>query len=385
VSIARRLLIAATALVLLAIAFTLRRDVHGWTLVTRAANQDGVLRTLAEIDTVPIRERIIAIPLPRLQLRARVYEPLASARQTVLLVSGLHPAGIDEPRLVDLARKLAQADVVVVTPAIPELSRFAVTEIVTDRIEQSASWLAATSGLAPSGRIGLIGVSFSGGLAIVAAGRDSLRHRLRYVLSFAGHDDLLRVVDYFCTGVDSAVWPHKGLPPHDYGVAVALLNVAPSLVPSEQVAGFEHTLREFLRASYVDTVDKAAAMAAFDALRLRVRGMPEPSATLLRYVNDRDVDRLGPLLLPYVGAYAEAPGLSPARSPLPSVPVFLIHGRHDTVIPSSEAERLADRLRGRVRTRLLISELISHADADQPVDAIGVWQLAHFWGDVLSQ
>ena len=111
--------------------------------------------------------------------------------------------------------------------------------------------------------------------------------------------------------------------------------------------------------------------------------MPEPSATLLRYVNDRDVDRLGPLILPYVGGYARPAGLSPARSPLPSVPVFLLHGHGDTVIPSSEAMRLSERLHG--RTRLLVSDVISHADASRPASALELWRLAHFWGDVLSQ
>ena len=126
-----------------------------------------------------------------------MYAPLGTARQTVLLVSGLHPAGIAEPRPTALARRLAEANVTVVTPEIPELSRFEVTPIVTDRIEEAAVWLATESGLAPTGRIGLMGVSFSGGLAIVAAGRAPLRNHLLYVFSFGGHDDLRRVLEYF--------------------------------------------------------------------------------------------------------------------------------------------------------------------------------------------
>jgi hypothetical protein len=37
----------------------------------------------------------------------------------VLLVSGLYPSGLNEPRLVALARRLAEADVKGVTPEIP--------------------------------------------------------------------------------------------------------------------------------------------------------------------------------------------------------------------------------------------------------------------------
>jgi hypothetical protein len=158
----------------------------------------------------------------------------------VLLVSGLHPAGIDEPRLVALARTLAEADVMVVTPEIPELSRFEITPLLTERIERAAVWLATESGLAPTGQIGLMGISFSGGLAVVAAGRPSLRNHLLYVFSFGGHDDLGRVLQYFCTGVEREWLEGDGREsdvslaarsPHDYGVAIVLLNVADHMAP----------------------------------------------------------------------------------------------------------------------------------------------------------
>ncbi len=220
--------VAVIAMLLLGI--TALDDVHGLSLVVRAADLHGVLRRLADLDTVPVRERFVGVPDRDARIRARVYAPLGTPRHTVLLVSGLHPAGIDEPRLVALARRLAEANITVVTPEIPELSRFEITPILTDRIEDAAAWLAAESGLAPTGRIGLMGISFSGGLAVVAAGRPSLRNRLLYVFSFGGHDDLRRVLEYFCSGVEPEADPYDGpglgvtqatRPPHDYGVAVA--------------------------------------------------------------------------------------------------------------------------------------------------------------------
>jgi fermentation-respiration switch protein FrsA (DUF1100 family) len=316
--------------------------------------------------------------------RARVYAPLRTAHQTVLLVSGLHPAGIDEPRLVTLARRLAEANVIVVTPDIQELSRFEVTPVVTDRIEAAARWLATESGLAPTGRIGLMGISFSGGLAVVAAGRASLRDHLLYVFSFGGHDDLRRVLEYFCTGREGDAMAQGLLAPHDYGVAIVLLNVAEHLVPPHQVEPLRAAVWRFLYASYLDRIDKPRAEREFAALRDLARTLPEPAATLLRYVNDRDVAHLGPRLQPFVGFYVDQPALSPARSPAPSTPVYLLHGRDDNVIPAAESRRLADRLRGRVPVRLLVTDLISHADADRPAHVTDVLKLAHFWGDLLA-
>ena len=122
------------------------------------------------------------------------------------------------------------------------------------------------------------------------------------------------------------------------------------------------------------------------ALRALARRLPEPAATLLDFVNDRDVAHLGPLLLPHVASHVEATALSPSRSPAPTAPVFLLHGRHDAVIPAAESVYLAQRLRTqRVPVRLLLTDLISHAEADQPARVIDVWRLAGFGGALLAR
>jgi len=82
----------------------------------------------------------------------------------------------------------------------------------------------------------------------------------------------------------------------------------------------------------------------------------------------------------------EAAALSPSRSPAPTAPVFLLHGRHDTVIPAAESMHLAQRLHTQsVPVRLLMTDLISHAEADQPPAILEVWRLGRFWGDLLDR
>ena len=380
----RRLAFSGVVAVAIALVFgTVRRDVHGLSLVVRAADLDGVGRRLADLDAVRAHERLVAIPAPAGAMRARVYSPIGRSHQTVLLVSGLHPDGIDEQRLRFLAGRLAEARVTVVTPDIRELSEFEVTPAVTDGIERAARWLAEDPVLAPSHRIGLMGVSFSGGLAVVAAGREPIRDHLLYVFSLGGHDDLRHVLDFFCGESDGVA--ERPPSPHDYGVAVALLNVAPRLVPAEQVDPLRAAVRRFLTASYLDRFDKSAAEREFAAIRETARSLDDPAATLLRYVSDRDVAHLGPTLRPFIGGYVDQPALSPALSPPPTAPVYLLHGRDDTVIPAQESRDLARRLDGRVPVRLLITDLISHADADQPPHLNDVLRLADFWGDLLQR
>jgi fermentation-respiration switch protein FrsA (DUF1100 family) len=141
----------------------------------------------------------------------------------------------------------------------------------------------------------------------------------------------------------------------------------------------------FLLASALDSVDKPKAQQEFQALRNLAKAMPEPSATLLKYVNDRDVVHLGSRLVQWVGFYGDAPALSASRSPKPSAPVFLLHGTEDNVIPAAESQQLAAELRGIAPVRLLLSGLISHAEADRPAHFQDVMDLASFWGDLLSR
>jgi predicted acyl esterase len=192
-TVARRAVVIAFALAATAAAALIARPyVHGLSFVVRAANMDGLVRRIADLDTRPARERELEIPMPEGSLRARAYEAAGHARRTALLVPGLHPAGIDEPRLVALSRQLSDGGVTVVTPDIPELSQFTITPAVTDAIERTASWLAAQPAFAADGRVGMIGLSFSGGLSVVAAGRPGLRDHVAYIFSLGGHDALPR-------------------------------------------------------------------------------------------------------------------------------------------------------------------------------------------------
>jgi len=398
----RRVIALAFAVAVLVGAWLIVRPyVHGLSFVVRAADMQGAARRIADWDARSVQERELTIPTARGPLRARLYLP-ASHHRAVLLTSGLHPSGIDEPRLVRVARNVAANGIAVVTPDVPDLTRFEITPAITDSIERAGAWIANESGLAPDRRVGLMGISFSGGLSTVAAARPSLAGHVAFVFAFGGHDDLPRVLRYLCTGLEPAPTRTAGLdavghgvsaqdaptvsrPPHDYGVAVILLGVAERVVPPAQVGPLRDAVRRFLLASALDMVDKPRAQQEFGALREAAKQLPEPSRTLLGYVNNRDVVHLGARLLPYIGYYGGDPALSVSKSPKPSAPVFLLHGVDDNVIPAVESEYLAADLRGHAPVRLLLSGLITHAEADRPPHMGDVLQLASFWGDLLAR
>jgi dienelactone hydrolase len=357
--------------------------VRGAAFVVQAADLQGIVRTLAEWNTGPVVEQPLTIPWRAGTLPARRYLPVATWRRTFLLVPGVHASGIDEPRLVGFARDLASIGHPVVTVGPPDLTRYAISPAVTDAIEDAALWLSQQRELSPDGRVGMMGISFAGGLSIVAAGRPALRDRVAAVLSLGGHGDLPRTLRYLCTGI---LPDGNRLPPHDYGVVIILLGVADRLVPAEQVPMLRQALHSFLEASRLDLVDQAQSAAEFERARALADSLPEPARTLMQYVNQRDVEHLGPILLPHVGALGDDSALSPAVAPPPSAPVFLLHGAGDNVIPAAESMALAGSLTARgVPARVLVTPLITHAEVDRASSARDAWALVGFWTDVLSR
>jgi dienelactone hydrolase len=359
----------------------------GAAMILRAAGMGGPLGRLARWEARPVSDSIEQLPARDGSIRARIFRPLGRPRRAVLLVSGVHPDGIDEPRLVALAKDLAGTGVNVVTPEIRDLMEYRLTANVTNAIEDAALWTATREDLSGHARVGMIGVSFSGGLSIVAAGRPALRDRVAYVLSFGGHGNLPRVLHYLCTGVEPSVADRPGdrQTPHDYAVAVVLHQAADLMVPPEQVGVLRHGIETFLRASAVARTDQKLAADITQTARAIQGGLPEPSATLMKHVIDRDVASLGARLLPFLGQLGQDPSLSPDRSPAPTAPVYLLHGRDDHVIPPVESARLTSYLEPTTRVRRLESGFLSHVDVAEQPSFVEAWQMIAFWTAALGE
>jgi hypothetical protein len=370
--------------------------------IVRAADMPGPAATLASWRASAFsREPLIRVPTRDGSVPARFYRPAGGLARTVLLVPGVHRDGIDEARLVGLAEDLAATGFGVLTIAAPDLQRYKVTPQVTDVIEDAVKWASAQTQYAPDGKVGLVGISFSGGLSVVAAGRNTIRDRVAFVMSFGGHGDLARVMHYLCSGEvlgdlerarqSSAVAgaDHVSVhPPHDYGVAVALLSLVDRVVPADQVEALSRGIDGFLLASSLAMTDTAAATREFARMREYATTLPEPSRTLMAYVNDRAVDKLGPILLPIADGLKDhpaMPSLSAERAPPPAAPIFLLHGVDDNVIPSVETVLLAEHLKGKAEVHGLLSGLITHAEVNRTPGPTEVWRLARFWRQIMSQ
>jgi dienelactone hydrolase len=384
----RLVVIVLVALVLLVGATAARPYARALSLIVRAADMGGSVEAFANDRARPVTiDPQRTIPTRHGEVPARLYRPDGQLTRTVLLVPGIHAMGIDEPRLTALAKDLAGSGVGVMTMALPDLQRYEITARATDQIEDAVAWLTDRAELAPDRRVGMVGISFAGGMSIVAAARPAIRDRVAFVLSFGGHGDLVRVTRYLCTGEAPHVEGIEIHPPHDYGVAVVLYGVAPRVVPPEQVEPLREGIRTFLWASQLTLVNQKQADEAFARAREIAKSLPAPASTYLAHVNDRNVRALGAVLVPHIAALSSNQAISPERAPsAPAAPVYLLHGAGDTVIPPVESALLGEHLRRQgVEARVLLSRLITHAEVDQSAAASETWKLVSFWADVLRE
>ncbi len=381
-------------LILVALGWLARPYADATSLIVRAAKLGGGPQAVADAMTRSVVvDPIGSVPTRYGPVPARLYRPAGGFSRLALLIPGIHAAGINEIRLTGLAHDLAATGLGVMTMALPDLTRYRITPQSTDAIEDAITFLSRRPELSPDGHMGIVGISFAGGLSIVAASRPGVRDRVAYVLSFGGHGDLPRVMQYLCTGIQPT---GPGLPqtpegkgiyrkPHDYGVAVILYGAAEEMVPAEQVEPLREGIRTFLLASQETLVDMARANAMFQQARDQEQGLPEPAHHLLHWVNDRRVKDLGSALLPHLARLGGDRALSPDRAlDVPVAPVYLLHGADDTVIPAIESELLGRYLDDKgVKTHVLLSQLITHAEVNKSAAASETLRLIGFWGSLL--
>jgi dienelactone hydrolase len=379
----RALVLGLPLLLLLAGAGASWHYLRAAAFVVRAAGMQGVARSAARLDANPYDERALTVPWREGQLRARLYTPRGASDRAMLLVPGVHAAGVDEPRLVQFARDLASVRHTVLTAELTDLTQYRITPRTTDMIEDAAQWLSRQPELAPDGRIGMMGISFAGGLSVIAASRPLIRDRTAFVMSFGGHGDLPRTLRYLCTGIQP---DGARRPPHDYGVAIILLSLAERVVPADQAAPLRTAILTFLEGSRLDMVDKARAAQEFEHARRLAASLPEPARRLMRQVNERDVAHLGPVLLSHVTELGDDTMVSPSRAAAPTCPVYLLHGADDNVVPAIESALLAETLRARgAKVHLLATPLITHAEVNRSAGFRDMWRLVGFWAALLGE
>jgi len=142
-------------------------------------NQRGVLATRS---TYPVEESPTEVATPFGSIPARLYIPKgADNAPGMVIVHGVHHLGIEEPRLVRFARAMSASGMRVLTPELAALADYRVDSQSVTLIGYSARRLSSDVGQ----KVGVLGLSFAGGLSLIAAVDPQYEPYIRLVISVA--------------------------------------------------------------------------------------------------------------------------------------------------------------------------------------------------------
>jgi acetyl esterase/lipase len=330
-----------------------------------------VPKLVGDLVAHPIETQDLTLDVESGAVRARMYLPEEKRNPPALIVlHGVHHLGIDEPRLEAFAAAMASCGIEVLTPELPDIKDYHVDSTSVKTIGEATQWFARKTG----GPVGVMGLSFSGGLALVAAADPLYKPDFKFVLAVGSQDSLGRVAQYYRTNED--VRPNgtvELLPAHEYGPLVLEYEYVEDFVPRQDVGPVRAVLRAHL---YEDkSAEEAAALKLSERQKLEALELMDATSTktrdLIAKANAKHADEMA--------------GLSPrGKLRTMTTPVYLLHGQADNIIPSAETLWMASELPSETLQAVLVSPVISHIDFEggKP-GAMDEWRLLHFFALVM--
>ena len=286
-------------------------------------------------------------------VRARLYEPRGVARSPgMVLVHGIHHLGIGEPRLVNFARAAASNGFTVLTPEVAALADYHVDGASIGTIGESAAWLQERLRSAP---VTVVGVSFAGGLSLLAACDPRYAPHIGALFVMGGYDNLARVARFLATSAaeypDGRIEPYRA---HDYGAAVFVYSHLNQFFSPADLSVAHDAMRDWL------WENPGEAELLFPRLSA-------PGRATMEILLARQIDRLRPQLLSAIREdNAQLAEISPEGNlSALRAPVFLLHGATDDIIPSSETLWLERDIPHAYLRAALITPAFSHVDPDR--------------------
>jgi pimeloyl-ACP methyl ester carboxylesterase len=361
--------LAIVFVVLIAICFVPLRQHFRAAAVLWQLEKPQTTSWLVKLGTNAVRVEDTAIPAVT-PIKARFYYPQDVASPPVMIVlHGVHHLGIDEPRLMAFAQALSSRGFLVITPELQDLADYRVTTASISAIGQCAGFVRTSLGKPAT----IIGLSFAGGLALMAAARPEWRDDIAMVVAVGAHDSLQRVLEFFATNrIETPSGRAFYLQAHEYGPLIAVYDYPQEFFSPQDIPAARTTLKHLLW----EQADQAHA----DAKLLSPQGR-----TLMDLLFAHRIDVLAPVILRGIRKYKdEFAAVSPSGN-LSGLraPVYLLHGAGDTVVPWTESEWLERDLPAGYLRRVLISPVLSHLDMKGSPSLWDRLKLVHFMSDLL--
>jgi pimeloyl-ACP methyl ester carboxylesterase len=321
--------------------------------------------------TYHVEESSTDVQTPGGVIHARLYSPRGIAHPPgMLIVHGVHHLGMEDPRLVGLARAISAGGIRVLTPQLPLLADYHVDSGCIPEIGYAARSLATTLGE----KVGVLGISFGGGLSLLAAADPQFEPYIRFVVSIGAHDDLARVLQFFITNqITRPDGSTLQMQAHEYGPFVLIYSHLEDFFPATDIK----TARDALQQLLWENVNESKKIA---------EGLSLASRQKMELLYKHDVDALAGEMAESIARHAgELAPVSPhGRLQSLRVPVLLLHGAADNVIPPSELLWLEQDVPPGFLKAALASRAISHATMEEKPSLADDFHLVRFMAQMLE-
>ncbi len=350
----------------------LRYELRSYALLTHFVDPQAS-GPLLQFETNGVSAEDVTIETKNGSVPGRVYLPVGVAKpHGIVVLPGIHHLGIYDPRFVSFSRALAASGFSVLTPVLASLADYHVDAASIPTIGESPAWLERRLNTGP---VTVIALSFSGGLALLAACDPQYAPHMRALVLFGGYENLERVSRFVATGQeefpDGRVIP---APAHDYGASVFVYAHLSQFFDHKDIPAAREALRYWLWEEPENAqpwVDK----------------LSPPARQFVQTLIARRIDLVRPQLLSAMRAdAAELYSLSPhGQIASLRVPVFILHGAADTVIPPAESLWLEKEVPRRDVRAVLITPAFTHVDPEHKASWIDEIRLVDFIAAVLQE
>lgn len=287
----------------------------------------------------------------------------------LIFVNGATAKGRFEPHVVRLGLGLARAGFLVVVPDLPGLRQGEITPRAVDALEAVAIQV-SRRGDARGGRVGLLGVSVGGSIALLAAERPSLRGHVSSVAAIAPYVDLEQMTLLATTGHYRAGGKFVRYRTGSFLTLALARSLAGSIPAGSQT---QTLLNDLLSTSDSSTTPTAAACDLLAEGRLTGEAIP-----VARLVCNRDPHRFAALWSALPRSLRRvAAQLSPITAATRlRFPVYLASSPHDEYFPPAQSQELTDRAPD---VHVTISSTLSHVLPEpSPDDLESLWSFDGF-------
>lgn len=341
-------------------------------LLLRFTAGDKPVQGFARFGMHDVGEENATIDTPQGPMRARFYLPSGVSDPPGMVVChGVHHLGIDEPRMMKFAHAIASSGVMVLTPELKELADYHIDPKSVTTIGRASEMLRAR--VKKSG-VGVLGLSFAGGLSLLAASQPDFAPSIEFVVAVGAHDELERVARFFVTDEIPAVdGKTVHMHAHDYGAVVLVYMYVDHFFAPRDVPHAREAIRLWLWEKFEDARAEAAKLTEEGQKKIELvfghrEDVLRPEIESVIALHTEDMKRVSP--------HEDMEGLR-AR-------VFLLHGEGDSVIPATETRWLARDVPEGALANALVSRALVHVDLEGEPTVQERYDIVHFLAGVID-